>query len=80
MQPALGLEPPLSTEDNLASLARDVEAVLGTSVTRKVIESADHLKIIQATGAGVDKIDLKAAAEKGIIVCNVRSYSHAVAE
>jgi len=72
--------PDQSTEDNLASLARDVEAVLGTSVTRKVIESAARLKIIQATGAGVDKIDLKAAAEKGIIVCNVRSYSHAVAE
>lgn len=72
--------PDLCTEDNLANLAREVDAVLGTNVTRKVIESAGRLKIIQATGAGVDKIDLKVAHRKGIFVCNVRSYSHAVAE
>lgn len=42
----------------------------GTQVTRQVIEAADSLSIIGRAGVGVDNIDLAAATERGIVVCN----------
>lgn len=41
-----------------------------TPVTRRVIEAAENLKIIGRAGVGVDTIDLDAATERGVIVCN----------
>ncbi|HDL07961.1 MAG TPA: lactate dehydrogenase [Desulfobacteraceae bacterium] len=41
------------------------------SVTRKLIEKADQLKLIQQCGAGIESIDLNAAWEKNIWVANV---------
>ncbi len=41
-----------------------------TKVTREVIEAADNLKIIGRAGVGVDNVDIQAATERGIIVCN----------
>ncbi len=42
-----------------------------TRVTRDLIAAAPALKVIGRAGAGVDTIDLKAAAERGIVVLNV---------
>jgi D-3-phosphoglycerate dehydrogenase / 2-oxoglutarate reductase len=42
----------------------------GTQVTRRVIESADNLKIIGRAGTGVDNIDVDAATRRGVIVMN----------
>lgn len=41
-----------------------------TKVPREVIEAAVDLKIIGRAGVGVDNIDVEAATEHGIIVCN----------
>jgi D-3-phosphoglycerate dehydrogenase len=41
-----------------------------TKVTREVIEAADNMKIIGRAGVGVDNVDVQAATERGIIVCN----------
>ena len=42
-----------------------------TVVSRKVIDAAgDRLKVIGRAGISVDNIDIEAATEKGIIVCN----------
>lgn len=35
-----------------------------------IINSMDNLKMIQRWGAGYDTVDIKAAGEKGVIVCN----------
>lgn len=52
-----------------------------TRVTRKVIESAAELKVIGRAGAGVDNIDVAAAAERFIPVLNTPGgNSGAVAE
>ena len=50
-------------------------------VKRAHIEAAPNLKLIQKIGVGVNTIDLQAAEEKGIAVCNMPgTNSQAVAE
>jgi D-3-phosphoglycerate dehydrogenase len=41
-----------------------------TKATREVIEAGGNLKIIGRAGVGVDNVDVQAATERGIIVCN----------
>ncbi len=41
-----------------------------TKATREVIEAGANLKIIGRAGVGVDNVDVAAATERGIIVCN----------
>lgn len=68
----------LITEEELIAGVRDAEALLcplSTKVTRKVIESAPHLKIIANFGAGFDNIDIEAAKAKGIPVTNTPGVS-----
>ena len=48
---------------------------------RAAIESATSLKLIALCATGTDNIDLEAAAEHGVAVCNIRDYAtHAVAQ
>src|SRR5581483_2761440 len=42
-----------------------------TKVTRTVLESGKHLKLVGRAGVGVDNIDLAAASKQGVIVMNV---------
>ena len=61
------------TEDELANVIAPYDAIIvrsTTPVTRRVIGAADNLKIIGRAGVGVDTIDLDAATERGVIVCN----------
>jgi D-3-phosphoglycerate dehydrogenase len=41
-----------------------------TKATREVIEAGRNLKIIGRAGVGIDNVDVAAATERGIIVCN----------
>jgi len=41
-----------------------------TKATRAVIEAGVNLKIIGRAGVGIDNVDVTAATERGIIVCN----------
>ena len=41
-----------------------------TRATRPVIDAAHNLKIIGRAGVGIDNVDVTAATERGIIVCN----------
>src|SRR6266704_3065649 len=59
------------TEEALTEALRDCDAVLITSrdrITRAVIEGAPRLKVISKYGARPEKVDLEAAAERGITV------------
>jgi D-3-phosphoglycerate dehydrogenase len=62
---------PLS-EDELIPLLRDCDGYIAglDFVTRKVIGSCEKLKVISRYGAGVDRVDLEAAGERNITVCN----------
>lgn len=61
------------SEDELAKKIKDYDALVirsGTTVTQKIIEAADKLKVIGRAGVGVDNVDVDAATRKGIIVTN----------
>jgi D-3-phosphoglycerate dehydrogenase len=45
-------------------------------VTRELIAAAPKLKIISRTGAGVDNVDIEAATERGILVCNLPAVNN----
>lgn len=56
-----------------------VEAIAGydavvvrsaTTITADVVAAADRLKVIARAGIGIDNIDVAAATERGIVVCN----------
>jgi D-3-phosphoglycerate dehydrogenase len=60
------------TEDELIPLLKDCDGyVAGLDyVTEKVLKSCSHLKVVSRYGAGVDRVDLAAAKEHGIVVTN----------
>lgn len=65
------LNPDLSADDIIGAIAGyDVLIVRSTKVTAPVIAASDHLSLIIRAGAGVNTIDVKAAAQRGIFVCN----------
>jgi len=67
-------------------LIRDADAVIiGWApiypLTRGIIEATQKLKIIARFGVGLDRIDVKAATERGIVVTNLLgTFGHTVAE
>jgi D-3-phosphoglycerate dehydrogenase len=71
-------------EDELARIIKGFDGLIVRSkplVTRKVIESADRLKVIARAGVGLDNIDVKAAEERGVALINApESSTQSVAE
>jgi phosphoglycerate dehydrogenase-like enzyme len=62
-------------EDALAAAARDAVAMMGTSirntpVSRRVLESAQRLRLVAKYTVGVDDVDVEAASDLGILVCH----------
>lgn len=60
------------TEEELIPLLQGCDGYIAglDSVSAKVIESCGGLKVISRYGAGVDRVDLAAAARRGVSVCN----------
>jgi D-3-phosphoglycerate dehydrogenase / 2-oxoglutarate reductase len=64
---------PDTTQATAMELVRDVTGIIlraTTQITSEIIGNAPKLKIISRTGVGVDNVDVAAASEKGIFVCN----------
>jgi len=64
---------PDTSEATAMELVRNVTGIIlraTTQITAAVIRNAPHLKIIARTGVGVDNVDIEAASERGIYVCN----------
>lgn len=62
----------LSGEELIVAIP-EYEALIvrsATQATREVIEAGTNLKIIGRAGVGVDNVDVTAATERGVIVCN----------
>ncbi|MFZ4397045.1 MAG: C-terminal binding protein [Kiritimatiellia bacterium] len=60
----------------LAALVKDADAVITqfAPVNAEIIKAMTKCRVIVRYGIGVDNVDLKAAAAKGIPVCNVPDY------
>lgn len=62
---------PLSSEQLRAMLPSVDGYIAGLdTIDRAALEAADQLKVIARYGAGIDRVDLEAAKEKGIVVSN----------
>ena len=63
-------------ESKTAERIRDADVVLVNKIKlpRDLLFGAPRLKLVALAGTGTDKVDLDAAGERGIAVCNVRAY------
>ena len=64
---------PCETEDEVIETARDADGLLVYFLPltpRRVLEAMPRMKVIGRHGVGVDCIDVRAATELGICVCN----------
>ena len=64
-------------EDNIAGLQKTGADGAVTSYAlfpREVFEACPNLKVVSRTGVGYDEIDVEAATEHGVAVCNVPGY------
>ncbi len=72
------------SEDQLISIIPDYNAVIvrsSTTITAKIIDRGEDLKVIGRAGSGIDNINSSYAAKKGIKVLNAPgTNAHAVAE
>ncbi|WP_183187515.1 C-terminal binding protein [Brevibacillus panacihumi] len=64
------------TEEEIIREGKDAHAILviALPITRRVMDELPDLEVIVRCGIGLDCVDLPAATEKGIIVCNVPDY------
>lgn len=64
------------TEEDLIRECRDADALINqyAPLTRQVLSQLKNCKVIVRYGVGVNNVDLEAASEYGIQVCNVPDY------
>jgi D-3-phosphoglycerate dehydrogenase len=64
------------TAEALIPHVRDADALIvqWAAIGRPVIDALEKCRVISRYGIGVDMVDLQAAAERGIPVCNVPDY------
>jgi glycerate dehydrogenase len=65
-----------SSESKIAERIQDADAVLlnKLDLTRELLSGAPRLKLVALAATGTNNVDLIAARERGIAVCNVRAY------
>jgi D-3-phosphoglycerate dehydrogenase len=70
---------PDPSQDTVSRYIQDVDAVIlrtTSSITRAMIHSAPNLQVISRTGVGVDNVDVRAATERGVVVCNLPAFNN----
>lgn len=74
----------LINDNDILTVARDADFIFADAVrevSKNLIDNMPNLKLIHSEGVGFNKIDVDAAQEKGIYVCNnTAANSEAVAE
>jgi glycerate dehydrogenase len=65
-----------TSASEVAGRIADAEIVLLNTfvMTRALVHGAKHLKLIALAATGMDNVDLAAARERAVGVCNVRGY------
>ena len=72
--------PEAFTEDDLMKYAPEADIFFGPVISKRLCESATHLKFIQVPWTGVDNLNFDLIREIGVKVCNSHSNAYAVAE
>jgi D-3-phosphoglycerate dehydrogenase len=69
-------------QEQIAEKAKDIDIIITSyAISGQVMRSAKRLKMIQVTSVGYENIDMEAAAENGVVVCNVaEANANSVAE
>lgn len=68
------------TEESLLKCCEDVDVFFGPFVTRKLLEIAKNLKLIQVPWTGMDTFDFDCVRGFDVPVCNTHSNADSVAE
>src|SRR5258707_6619978 len=65
-----------SSDIKIAERIHDADAVLlnKLDLTRELLRGAPRLRLVALAATGTNNVDLSAARELGIAVCNVRAY------
>ena len=66
-----------TSPDELSERVRDADVLIlnKIKITRQVLAFAPRLRLICITATGYDNIDVAAARERGVAVCNIPGYS-----
>jgi D-3-phosphoglycerate dehydrogenase len=62
-----------TNDAEVVEMGRDADAIImhgSVPLTREIIAQLTRTKVVCRTGVGVDRMDLKAAADHGIVICN----------
>jgi D-3-phosphoglycerate dehydrogenase len=62
-----------TNDAEVVAMGRDADAIImhgSVPLTREIISQLTRTKVVCRTGVGVDRMDLKAAADYGLVVCN----------
>lgn len=64
------------SEDEIIANATDADAlmVVAVNISARTMDALPNLKFIGRCGIGYDSVDINAAAERGVVVCNVPDY------
>jgi glycerate dehydrogenase len=73
--PGLEIRDHTAQQDVASRVAgRDVVLVNKLRITREIIEASPALRLIALAATGTNNVDLVAAGERGVAVCNLRDY------
>lgn len=64
------------TKEEIIEIAKDADGIglIYSDIDKEVIDALDKCKVIVRYGIGYDSVDVDAATEKGIVVCNIPDY------
>lgn len=68
------------TEDGICAVAEGADVLLGPFVTKKIVETAGNLKLIQVPWTGMDTFDFSSVQGITVPICNTHSNADSVAE
>ena len=65
-----------TARDQVVERLKGVGVVFANKVrlTREIFQQTDSVRFIGLTATGVDNVDLAAAQEQGVAVCNIKAY------
>lgn len=68
------------TEDGICTVCSGADILLGPYVTKKIVETAGALKLIQVPWTGMDTFDFSSVQDITVPICNTHSNADSVAE